>query len=121
MKLVCASKGYATVALPFQEKLADAAGGFDRTVIAALLDTACGAVAVSMFTSLAPVATLNLRIDYLSRAAKAANISAQAKVTGLAEGRIWVDARACHLGQDVPLALVRATCTAPKAHTVMAL
>ncbi len=80
MKFVAIDFGRATLSLPYAKKLIGNAqtkvlhGG----VLTALLDQASGLAAVSAFEEMRPVATLDLRIDYMRAAAPEKTIIAEA-------------------------------------------
>ncbi len=80
IKFVAVDIGRATLSLPYNEKLVGNAqtkilhGG----VLTALLDQASGLAAVSSFNDMQPVATLDLRIDYMRAATPHKTIIAEA-------------------------------------------
>ncbi|PHR60118.1 MAG: thioesterase [Robiginitomaculum sp.] len=80
MKFVAVDIGRATMSLPYDKKLIGNAqtevlhGG----VLTALLDQASGLAAVSSFNEMQPVATLDLRIDYMRAATPGKTIIAEA-------------------------------------------
>ena len=71
MEFVAIDHGRATLSLPYDEKLVGniETGILHGGVLTALLDQASGLAAVSSFENAKPVATLDLRIDYM-RASK---------------------------------------------------
>jgi len=80
MKFVAIDIGLATLSLPYSEKLV---GNTDTKVLhggvlTALLDQASGLAAVSSFDETMPVATLDLRIDYMRAGRPGKTIIAEA-------------------------------------------
>ncbi|MCF6221235.1 MAG: PaaI family thioesterase [Robiginitomaculum sp.] len=80
MQFVAIDIGRATLSLPFDKKLVgDVDNGiFHGGVLTALLDQASGLAAVSSFESAMPVATLDLRIDYMRAGKPGKTIIAEA-------------------------------------------
>lgn len=70
MKFVAVDIGRATLSLPYDEKLVGSLNSkvLHGGVLTALLDQASGLAAVSSFHEMQPVATLDLRIDYMRAA-----------------------------------------------------
>ncbi len=80
MQFVAIDIGRATLSLPFDKKLVGnvETGIFHGGVLTALLDQASGLAAVSSFEQAMPVATLDLRIDYMRASKPGKTIIAEA-------------------------------------------
>jgi len=76
-------------------------------VITTLLDSVCGLAVFSSFTQMRPVATLDLRIDYLKPATPGLDIRAEAKLDKMTRTVAFVSGYAYH--DDVAKPVARAS------------
>lgn len=90
-----------TVRLPFQEGLVGnpETGVLHGGGLSALIDTACGFLAMSMLEPLQPVATLDLRVDFL-RPAVSADVFCEAEVYRVTRSVVFARARAWQTGGE---------------------
>lgn len=63
--VVAVADAKAEMVMPFSEALADGLGALHRGTLVTLLDTTCGLAIFSALRSLRPIATIDLRVDYL--------------------------------------------------------
>lgn len=111
MKFVAVDIGRATLSLPYDKKLIGNAetevlhGG----VLTALLDQASGLAAVSSFDEMQPVATLDLRIDYMRAATPGKTIIAEAHAYKTTRHIAFVRAVAHEGDADNPVASSQAS------------
>ncbi|MFZ5610346.1 MAG: PaaI family thioesterase [Pseudomonadota bacterium] len=111
LKLIGVEEGHATLALPYREDLV----GFPETGVIAggaiytLMDAASG---VAVFLALArfqPIATLDLRIDYLKPATPGKTIHGRAQCYKVTRHVAFVRGLAYHDDADTPIAHVSGT------------
>ncbi len=109
--LIDAGDGEATLGLPYQECLVGdpdtgvLAGG----VITTLIDTAGGAAVIAALGSFQPIATLDLRIDYLKPATPGRDLLAYARCYRLTRWIAFVRGVAFHDERSEPIANCAAT------------
>lgn len=65
ISIVEAPEGYAKMYMPFNSTLCDNRGALHRGAMVTLLDTTCGLAIFSTRRCLKPIATIDLRVDYL--------------------------------------------------------
>lgn len=110
-KFVAIEIGKATLSMPYSEKLIGNAqtkvlhGG----VLTALLDQASGLAAVSSFKNIQPVATLDLRIDYMRTGTPGKTIIAEARAYKTTTHIAFVRAIAHEGDVDDPIASSQAS------------
>lgn len=111
MQITSLEHGKATMHLHYQDRLAGnpQTGVVHGGVISTLLDTACGLSAMSAVAASTPVATLDLRIDYLQPARPNEAILAQAECYRLTRSVAFVRATAHHGQGDTAIAHCVAT------------
>jgi uncharacterized protein (TIGR00369 family) len=97
-----------TLALPYDEKLVGnpLTGVIHGGAITALLDAACGAAVFVKVGRPMPVATLDLRIDYLRPATPAVEVLARAECFRATQNVAFVRCQAFHLGREEDLVAV---------------
>ncbi|RLB49148.1 MAG: hypothetical protein DRJ42_21650 [Deltaproteobacteria bacterium] len=78
-------------------------------VITALLDACCGAAVFQSLREPKPIATLDLRIDYMKPARPRAEVHAHAKVTKVTRNVAFVRAAAHHGDPEDPVATATAS------------
>ncbi len=97
-----------TLALPYDEKLVGnpLTGVIHGGAITALLDAACGAAVFVKVGRPMPVATLDLRIDYLRPATPADEVLARAECFRATQNVAFVRCQAFHAGREEDLVAV---------------
>jgi uncharacterized protein (TIGR00369 family) len=97
-----------TMALPYDEKLVGnpLTGVLHGGAITALLDAACGAAVFVKVGRPMPVATLDLRIDYLRPATPAKEVLARAECFRVTQNVAFVRCRAFHFDSEDDLVAV---------------
>lgn len=106
MKVVELRPGEAFMSLDYQDRLvADAATGrLHGGVVTTLMDTVCGLAIMSLLRQRFPVATLDLRIDYLSPATPGETLLAYAECYKKTRRVAFVRGVAYHDTVDDPIA-----------------
>lgn len=106
MKIVEMGNGEAIFELPYDEKLVGNpdTGTLHGGVITALLDGASGAAVFAALTELVPIATLDLRIDYLRPAEARRAVTARATCYKMTRNVAFTRAVAFHDDPDDPIA-----------------
>lgn len=92
MKVIELRHGYGYMCLPYDEKLIGnpETGVVHGGVITALLDSLCGMVVMASVAHRTPIATLDLRIDYLRPAVPRSDILASAECYKVTESIAFV-------------------------------
>jgi uncharacterized protein (TIGR00369 family) len=108
MRFVALDAESVTLGLPYDEKLVGnpLTGVLHGGAITALLDATCGAAVFVKVGRPMPVATLDLRIDYLRPATPKKEVLARAECFRVTESVAFVRARAYHEGQGEELVAV---------------
>ena len=111
LKLLEMRRGYCRMELPYQEDLIGdpATGIVHGGVVTTLLDSACGMAVFSSFKKLRPVATLDLRIDYLRPAQPQRRLIGEARVEKMTRTVAFVTAQAFQDEPDEPVARAMAS------------
>ena len=101
LKLMEMQRGFCRMELPYQDDLIGdpATGIVHGGVVTTLLDSACGMAVFASFDVLRPVATLDLRIDYLRPARPRLKLIGEARVEKMTRSVAFVSAQAY---QDEP-------------------
>lgn len=96
---------------PYQERLVGnpETGVLHGGVVTTLIDSACGLAVLAAMDSPGPIATLDLRIDYLKPAAPGKDLLATAHCYKLTRHIAFVRATAHHEDADDPVAAAQAT------------
>lgn len=106
MQLVAMKDGLATIEMPYNEKLVGdpETGVIHGGAVSALMDTCCGAAAMSHPNNLAGTATIDLRIDYMRAAKPGQRIIAHAECYHVTRSVAFVRATATDEEGDPPVA-----------------
>jgi uncharacterized protein (TIGR00369 family) len=109
-EFVSSQKAWATLKLPFRE---DLVGDPDSGVIAggavtALLDHVCGHAVMMAINFMTPIATLDLRIDYMRAAEPGLGVFAEAHCYKVTRSIAFVRASAWDRDKDDPVATAQA-------------
>jgi uncharacterized protein (TIGR00369 family) len=105
------SPAVAILSLPFDARLVGnpESGHFHGGVITTLLDATCGASVFLKLNAPTPIATLDLRIDYLRPAPAHEAVYCRARCTKVTRHVAFAQAVAYHDDADDPMATVSAT------------
>jgi uncharacterized protein (TIGR00369 family) len=111
MTLVSAEKGRGVMSTPWREELVGdpETGVIAGGVVTALIDHTCGLAVNSAAETPMPIATLDLRIDYLRPAAPRTGITAEATCYRLTRSIGFVRAQAWDVDPADPVATAQAT------------
>ncbi len=111
LELVEMRRGFCRMELPYQDDLIGdpATGIVHGGVVTTLLDSACGLSVFASFKELRPVATLDLRIDYLRPAQPRRKLIGEARVEKLTRTVAFVSAQAFQDGSGEPVARAMAS------------
>lgn len=106
LRFVDYAKGEATLLLPFAEHLVGnpETGVLHGGAITSLLDAACGAAVFLELGEPRPIATLDLRIDYLKMAEPRKDVSCKANCYKVTRHVAFVRGIAYHEDEDDPIA-----------------
>ncbi|HNO31685.1 MAG TPA: PaaI family thioesterase [Anaerolineales bacterium] len=96
----------AEMTMPFSEMLADSRGALHRGTLVTLLDTTCGLAIFSALRSLRPIATIDLRIDYLRAVPPGSGLRAVVECIGWTDSVAFITGRGYAPGDEMPLATV---------------
>ena len=88
------SDGHAEMTMPFSEQLSDRKGSLHRGALVTLLDTTCGLSIFSSWRSLEPIATIDLRVDFLRRIPSAVGLKAIVDCIGRTDTVAFITGRA---------------------------
>lgn len=88
------SNGHAEMSMPFSEQLADRKGALHRGALVTLLDTTCGLSIFSSLRSLEPIATIDLRVDFLRSIPAAMGLKAVVDCIGRTDTVSFITGRA---------------------------
>lgn len=111
MEVLEVGKGVARFRLPWAAHLVGNPdlGVLHGGAITALLDATCGAAVFASLTELQPIATLDLRIDYLKPAEPHEDVVARAHCYKVTRNVAFVRAMAFHAREDDPIAAAAGT------------
>jgi len=99
-------KGQAEMSMPYSRSLSDCRGALHRGALVTLLDTTCGLAIFSALGSLRPIATIDLRVDFLRRIPSGTSLRAVVDCIGRTEMVAYVSGRGYADGSDEPVAIV---------------
>ena len=106
MEIVSIGERTATFRLPYSEQLVGdpTSGVIHGGAITALIDACCGLTVLGSLTQLQPIATLDLRIDYLGQAVPHQDVFARAECYKLTRNVAFVRATAYQSDEHAPIA-----------------
>lgn len=99
-------RGHAEMSMPYSENLSERRGALHRGTLVTLLDTTCGLAIFSALGSLKPIATIDLRVDFLRRIPAGAGLRAVVDCIGRTETVAYISGRGYADGSDEPVAMV---------------
>jgi uncharacterized protein (TIGR00369 family) len=106
IEVVTVANARAEMTMPFSKTLADGHGALHRGTLVTLLDTTCGLAIFSALGSLRPIATIDLRVDYLRPIPAGSGLRAVVECTGWTDGVAFIAGRGYAPGDELPLATV---------------
>ncbi len=113
MKLIDVGDGVATMELPYDLRIAGdpETGVLHGGAVSALMDTCCGAAAMSHPSSPAGTATIDLRIDYMRAATPGQTVRTRAECYHITRSVAFVRAVAMDDDSEQPVATATGTFT----------
>lgn len=111
MRTVDIGRGYAVMALPYQRQLVGdpETGVLHGGVVTTLIDSVAGLCVLATMAEPGPIATLDLRIDYLQPASPGKELLARAECYRMTRSIAFVRALAYHEDQNEQVAASQAT------------
>jgi uncharacterized protein (TIGR00369 family) len=111
LEILDIERGKGVVRIPYNAALAGnaATGVLHGGVITTVLDAACGISVITALAQRAPIATLDLRIDYLKPATPGQPVTAAGHCYKVTRNICFVRALAYHLDPEDPIANCAAT------------
>jgi len=104
--VVAVADAKAEMTMPFSETLADGRGALHRGTLVTLLDTTCGLAIFSALRSLRPIATIDLRVDYLRVIPSGSGLRAVVECIDWTDSVAFISGRGYALDDETPLATV---------------
>ncbi|MBT9610807.1 MAG: PaaI family thioesterase [Aquabacterium sp.] len=98
--------GKAEMTMPFSMQLSDHRGALHRGALVTLLDTTSGLAIFSALQTLQPIATIDLRIDYLRSIPAGVGVRAVVDCIATTATVAFIVGKALAEGQDEPVAMV---------------
>jgi uncharacterized protein (TIGR00369 family) len=111
LEIVDLGEGWSSYRLPWAPRIVGnpETGVVHGGAITALLDAACGSAVFSSLPKPMPVATLDLRIDYLKPATRERDVHARARCVKMTRNVAFVRAVAYHDDEEDPIATATGT------------
>lgn len=106
IEIVRVASGRAEMRMPFSPRLADKRSAVHRGALVTLLDTTCGLAIFSALDSLQPIATIDLRVDFLHEIPPNAGLVADVECVGRTPRIAYIMGKGYAQGDDEPIALV---------------
>lgn len=106
IEVVMVADARAEMMMPFSDALADGYGALHRGTLVTLLDTTCGLAIFSALRSLRPIATIDLRVDYLRAVPAGRGLRAVVECIGWTDSVAFITGRGYALDDETPLATV---------------
>lgn len=100
------SKGRAEMTMPYSGLLSDHRGALHRGALVTLLDTTCGLAIFSALQTMRPIATIDLRVDYLRLIPEGVGIRAFVDCVATTATTAFIVGRALADGHGEPIATV---------------
>lgn len=99
-------KGRAVMRMPCSAALSDRHGGLHRGVVVTLLDTSCGLAIFSSLGDMRPIATIDLRVDFIREALPGEDVRAEVECYAMQGDIAYVRGEAVVCSDGVLLASV---------------
>ena len=99
-------KGRAVMSMPYSVELSNRSGCLHRGVIATLLDTNCGLAIFSRLGDMRPIATIDLRVDFIREALPGEDVRAEVECYAVQGDIAYVKGKAVDCSDDSLLASV---------------
>lgn len=99
-------KGRAVMKMPCSVALSDRNGGLHRGVVVTLLDTNCGLAIFSRLGDMRPIATIDLRVDFIKGAPPGEDVRAEVECYAVQGDIAYVKGKAVACSDDTLLASV---------------
>jgi uncharacterized protein (TIGR00369 family) len=106
IQIVRVAAGKAVMQMPHSPRLADRRSALHRGALVTLLDTTCGLAIFSALDSLRPIATIDLRVDFLRTIPPHAGLVADVECVGRTDRIAYITGRGHSSSDDEPIALV---------------
>ncbi|MCD6060451.1 MAG: hypothetical protein K0R03_343 [Moraxellaceae bacterium] len=98
--------GKAEMTMPFSMQLSDHRGALHRGALVTLLDTTCGLAIFSALQTMRPIATIDLRVDYLRPTPTGVGLRAVVDCVATTATVAFIVGKALAEGQEEPVATV---------------
>ncbi|MDE2420555.1 MAG: PaaI family thioesterase [Gammaproteobacteria bacterium] len=98
--------GHSEMTMPFSATLADGRGALHRGVMVTLLDSCCGLSIFSALGTMQPIATIDLRVDFLQEIPPATALIAVIDYVGRTPSIAYITGKAFAVGSHDPVATV---------------
>jgi uncharacterized protein (TIGR00369 family) len=99
-------KGRGVMSLACRPPLCNQNGGVHRGVIVTLLDTSCGLAVFSRIGDMRPIATVDLRVDFIKEAPVGEDIYSEVECYAVEDDIAYVRGHGCTYSDQSPLATV---------------
>lgn len=106
VEIIRAAKGHAVMQIPHSPHLADKRAALHRGALVTLLDTTCGLAIFSALDSMRPIATIDLRVDFLRKIPPDSGLIADVECVGRTSRIAYILGKGYAMGDTEPLALV---------------
>lgn len=106
IEIVRFAAGKAVMQMPHSPRLADKRAALHRGALVTLLDTTCGLAIFSALDSLRPIATIDLRVDFLREIPPDSGLVADVECVGRTSRIAYIMGKGYAVGDKEPLALV---------------
>jgi uncharacterized protein (TIGR00369 family) len=106
IRVVGLDSPHAEMSMPFSAAFSDFNGALHRGAMVTLLDTTCGLAIFSKLKSMRPIATIDLRVDYLRPIPVGAGLRAIVECVATTDTIAFILGRALADGTDEPVATV---------------
>lgn len=106
VEIVSVKSGKAEMRMPYLPHLADRRSAVHRGALVTLLDTTCGLAIFSALNSLQPIATIDLRVDFLREIPPGVGLVAAVECVGRTQQIAYIAGKGYAQGDDDPIALV---------------
>lgn len=106
IQIVRVAAGKAVMQMPHSPHLTDKRSALHRGALVTLLDTTCGLAIFSALDTLRPIATIDLRVDFLRPIPPNAGLVADVECVGRTDRIAYIMGKGHTSGDEEPIALV---------------